>query len=497
MQILDFLVIGLYGFGMLAVGRYYKNRMTTADEYLLGGRQMSPFMIGLSLFATLTSTLSYLAYPGEMIQNGPMIFAQLASYPVIMYLVGWILIPRIMKQNVTSGYELLEMRLGVQGRMIGAMMFMLLRTVWMASILYATTSKVVVPLLGLDPRWAPVISATMGIVTLIYSAEGGIRAVVVTDAMQSFIMCAGAVVTIAVITWQLGGVKTWWPDHWLPHWQAPVFWFKTDVRVTFMGAFLNMAVWMTCTAGADQMAIQRYLSTRDATSARRSFGVHLLTELLMSLLLAIVGLAVLGYFTVHPELLSEGRTLEAQADELLPRFVVEVLPAGLSGLVIAAMLSAAMSSLSSGMNSSSAVITTDFISRFRSEPLTHHEAVRIARWSSIAIGAVAVVLSMVVEHLVENLLGLCMRVVNLLTAPLFTLFFLALFIPWAKPRGAIAASIASVSVAVWIAFFKGFGLELLWTGPVSFVVGAVVGMLFSLPNTPHAPASHQKQTATS
>ena len=180
------------------------------------------------------------------------------------------------------------------------LMFMLLRTVWMASILYATTSKVVVPLLGLDPRWAPVISATMGIVTLIYSAEGGIRAVVVTDAMQSFIMCAGAVVTIAAITWQLGGVKSWWPDHWLPHWQEPVFWFRTDVRVTFMGAFLNMAVWMTCTAGADQMAIQRYLSTRDAPSARRSFGVHLLTELLMSLLLAIVGLAVLGYFSVHP-----------------------------------------------------------------------------------------------------------------------------------------------------------------------------------------------------
>ena len=174
MRLLDFLVIGLYGFGMLAVGRYYKNRMTTADEYLLGGRQMSPFMIGLSLFATLTSTLSYLAYPGEMIQNGPMIFAQLASYPVIMYLVGWVLIPKIMRQNVTSGYELLETRLGVQGRMIGAVMFMLLRTVWMASILYATTSKVVVPLLGLDPRWAPVISATMGIVTLIYSAEGEI-----------------------------------------------------------------------------------------------------------------------------------------------------------------------------------------------------------------------------------------------------------------------------------------------------------------------------------
>ena len=83
------------------------------------------------------------------------------------------------------------------------------------------------------------------------------------------------------------------------------------------------------------------------------------------------------------------------------------------------------------------------------------------------------------------------------SAPLFTLFFLALFIPWAKPRGAIAASIASVSVAVWIAFFKGFGLELLWTGPVSFVVGATVGMLVSLPNTTHARESHGQTSGNS
>ena len=128
-----------------------------------------------------------------------------------------------------------------------------------------------------------------------------------------------------------------------------------------------MLVWMTCTCGADQMAIQRYLATRDVPSARRSFGVHLLTEILMSLLLALVGLAVLGYFTIHPEGLAAGIGLVDQADELLPRFVVTVLPAGLAGLVIAAMLSAAMSSLSSGMNSASAVITTDFIGRFQTE----------------------------------------------------------------------------------------------------------------------------------
>ena len=481
MRILDWLVIALYVLAMLAVGRYYKTRVQTSDDYLLGGRTMNPVMIGLSLFATLTSTLSYLAVPGEMIKYGPMILAQLAAFPFIMLIVGWMIIPQIMKQEVTSGYELLEKRLGLTGRMLGATMFMTLRIVWMSAILYATTNKVLIPLLGLDPFWAPFISCAMGLITLVYSAEGGMRAVVVTDAMQSLIMCVGAVVILAYVSIDLGSVGAWWPKGWVAHWQEPVFWFRADVRVTFMGAFLNMLVWMTCTCGADQMALQRYLSTRDSKAARRSLGVHFITEVAMISMLALVGLALLGFFTVHSEVLKAGGSLVDQADELLPRFVVTVLPVGLAGLVIAAMLSAAMSSLSSGMNSASAVITTDFMSRLQSAKGSQGDRVRAARIASVVVGLIAVLLSLVVGQLASNLMELCIKVVNLLTSPLFVLFFLAMFVPWSKPRGAIAATAASVSVAVGIAFFKLGGLEFLWTTPLSFVAGAVVGSLVSLP----------------
>ena len=482
MRMLDIAVIVLYAVAMLAIGRYYKNRIKSSDDYLLGGRTMSPLMIGLSLFATLTSTLSYLAFPGEMIKNGPMMLAQLTAFPIVAVIVGWMLIPRIMQQqDVTSGYELLEKRLGLSGRMLGATMFMALRVVWMAAILYATSNKVLVPLLGIDPFWAPFISCAMGIITLIYSAEGGMQAVVVTDALQSLIMFAGAIVVILIVTLNLGSVGAWWPSGWVSHWQEPVFWFRADVRVTFMGAFLNMLVWMTCTCGSDQMALQRYLSTRDAKSARRSLIVHLLTEVVMIVLLALVGLSVLGYYVAHPEGIKAGSTLVSQADELLPQFVVTVLPAGLAGLVVAAMLSAAMSSLSSGMNSASAVITTDFINRIKRSGRSQDEEVRLARSVSVIIGVIAVVLSMCVGQLASNLLELCIKVVNLLTSPLFVLFFLALFIPWAKPRGGIAATVVSIAVAVAIAFFKIGGLEFLWTAPLSFVAGAVVGCLFSLP----------------
>lgn len=482
LQTLDFMVIGLYALIMIGIGAYYARRTETREDYLLGNRQMNPLMVGLSLFATLTSTLSYLAYPGEMVKNGPMMFAQLASYPLIMVVVCLWLIPAIMRQhNVTSGYELLEKRLGLIGRLQGAGMFILLRTVWMASILYATTDKVIVPLLHLDRSLTPWISVALGTLTLIYTSLGGLRAVVITDALQSLIMFAGAIITVGVVTYSLGGIERWWPHEWYSHWQEPVFWFRTDVRATFMGALLNMFVWMTCTAGSDQMAIQRYLATRDVSAARRSFTVHMVTELFMSLLLAAVGLAVLGYFTAFPEIFGKDVSLVASADELFPRFVVVGLPAGLTGLVIAAILSAAMSSLSSGMNSTSAVIVSDFIDRFRHENLSHHAQVRLSRIVSVVMGVIAIVLSMVVGKLTDNLVELCIKVVNLLTSPIFVLFFLALFVPWVKPRGGVAATLVSTGVAVAIAFFKVFNLEMLWTAPCALVAGIAAGCLFSLP----------------
>jgi len=481
MTVVDFLVIALYALGMLAVGHYYSRQSQTADQYLLGGRNMSPFMIGLSLFATLTSTLTYLALPGEMIKYGPMIFAEFVAFPFVFVVVGWVLIPWIMRQRVTSGYELLETRLGVTGRLLGAAMFVALRVVWMASILYATSDKVLIPLLELDQRWMPALSLAMGAITLLYTVEGGLKAVVVTDAVQSVLMFAGAITIVVVVSVGLGGVGAWWPASWPAHWQEPMFWPDPAIRVTFVGAFLNMFVWLVCTAGSDQMAIQRYLATRDAASARRSLGIHLGSGVLSAALLALAGLAVLGYFSARPQELPSGESILKDADKLLPHFIVIGLPSGVTGLVIAAILAAAMSSLSSGMNSASAVIASDFVSRLRRQVWTQEDGVRLARYASVFVGVVAVLLSLVVGGLAENLLVLCMKVVNLLSAPLFVLFFLALFVPWSSPFGALAATVASVAVALEVAFLNVVvDLTFLWIAPLSLLAGIAIGMLASL-----------------
>ena len=135
---LDWIVLLAYGAGMLFIGWFYSRKNKTKDDYLLGGRKMNPTAIGISLFATLMSTLSYLTYPGETIQHGPVIFTGILAFPLVYYVVGWWLIPRFMKMNVTSAYEILEKKLGLSVRMLAIFMFLSLRLLWMATIIYVT-----------------------------------------------------------------------------------------------------------------------------------------------------------------------------------------------------------------------------------------------------------------------------------------------------------------------------------------------------------------------
>lgn len=136
---------------------------------------MNPTSVGISLFATLTSTLSYLTYPGEMIQHGPVIFSGLVAFPLVYYVVGWWIIPRIMKENFTSAYEILEARLGVSVRILGTFMFLSLRLLWMATIIYVTVDIALLSVISFDRAYVPYISMLLTAVTMVYASMGGIR----------------------------------------------------------------------------------------------------------------------------------------------------------------------------------------------------------------------------------------------------------------------------------------------------------------------------------
>lgn len=484
MAVLDWAVIVSYLLAMVAVGWYFSRQVITTDDYLLGGRAMKPWAVGLSLFATLLSTISYLSWPGEIIMHGPMFLCGLLSYPFIAWAVGWWLIPYFMKLNVTSAYEILEIRLGLSVRLLGSIFFLSLRLLWMAVIIYATISKVLVPLMGLPPSATPWMCALLGAITVIYTSLGGLRAVVFTDVIQTGILFGGALLAMVVITFEMGGVTSWWPTQWAPNWQPPTLGYDPSARVTLVGAFIATFTWFVCTAGSDQMAIQRYLATRDVRAARRMFNISLLTGGTVQLFLALLGLALLAYFRDHRYMLVDGQKIATHADQLFPQFIVFGLPVGLSGLVVAGLLAAAMSSLSSGLNSSCSVVAVDFIDRFRKTPSGDLSHVRRARIISVVIGVVVVVMSTFVGAVQGNMLEIAFKVVNLLVAPLFGLFFMAMFVRWATPLGTIVGAAVGLTVACGINYWKELtgtqGISFLWAMPLSLLAQVAVGMVVSL-----------------
>jgi len=236
-----------------------------------------------------------------------------------------------------------------------------------------------------------------------YSSIGGLKAVVATDAIQSLTMLAGAAVTLAVITTRLGGIEAWWPTAWPSHWQEPAWGFDPDVRISFGMLILSTTLWYVCTNGSDQMSVQRFLSTRDAPAARKTLLVAQVTDATVSLLLGMTGIAILGFYRVHPPALADDQSIESIGDRLFPRFIMTEMPAGLSGLVLAAILSAALSSLSSGINSACAVFEKDFLSRRPGHTSSEAATVVRLRWLTWLVAAVAVALSMLNLLFVGNL----------------------------------------------------------------------------------------------
>lgn len=491
MSTLDWIVVAAYMGAMLAIGVYYSRRTKSEEEYLLGGRHMGGISVGLSLFAAILSTISCLATPGEMIQHGPMAFADIVTYPLIYWVIGWGLIPVFTALRITSAYELLETKFGLGVRLLGSLLFLSLRLVWMGVILYATTSQVLIPLSGLPAWTTPLACIAIGAITVIYTSIGGLRAVVATDVIQESILMFGVIATIGIITYSLGGVGAWWPDEWMPHWDKFSLEFSSENRVTVPIAMLTGFLWWICTAGSDQIAIQRYLATRDVATARKALGVSLIASFVSALLLATTGLALMAYFQANPSQLMEGTSVKQDADKLFAQFIAVGLPSGVTGLVIAGLLAAAMSSLSSGINSSCSVIAVDFIERLvprREKPMSAMRRTQIISW---IVGCAVVALSTGIGQIRGNLLEVSFKAANLLVAPLALLVFMAIFLPWATSAGAYSAAAASTVVAVGIAYFEWFGMSFIWILPMSLAAGTVAGIVVSLATRRGGSSNHE------
>ncbi len=451
LQPLDWFLIFIYAASTIGFGLYYSRRQTSTSEYFVGNGKMNPLFIGVSLFATLLSTISYLSMPGESLGKGPVVLCNALALPLVYLVVAHLMLPVYMRHRVTSAYELLESRLGLSIRLLGATLFLVLRLVWMTLLIYLAAIAITI-MMGVDETWIPWIVLVTGIVSVTYTTLGGLQAVVITDFMQTVLMFGGALLVLATVSYDLGGFG-WVPTTWQPHWdRQPIFSFDPKTRVTVFGTVLSIFVWYTATLGGDQTSVQRFMATEDLAAARKALRTQLSVAFVIQMTLIIVGFALLGYYQANPDQLPAGMNIKDDADKLFPRFIAFHLPVGISGLVVAAMFAAAMSSIDSGVNSITAVVTTDFLERFGWKASSERQHILRVRVLALGIGAVVVLGSSMMKYIEGNITAVTGKTVNLLTAPIFGLFFFALFVPGSRALHAWVATIASVAVASSIAF---------------------------------------------
>ena len=484
LQWLDWTIIIAYLLGVLAIGWYYARKQKDQEEYFIAARKpIHPTLIGISLFATLMSTITYLGKPGEMINKGPfLIVGQFLSIPFVILIVGWIIIPVLMKVRATSAYELLEARLGAKVRLTGSLMFICLRIIWMSVLIYIS-SRVLITVMGLDADMTYLVTILAATVSITYAAMGGLRTVVITDVIQFGLLFMGAVLTIAIVTASTGGIG-WVPRSWSPTWDnQPWFSWDPTVRVTVFNVVIAGIVWHVATYGSDQTSVQRFMATKDIRAARRSFIVTQLATLIVMVVLGALGFALLGFFTQFPSALGEGMTIANDADMLYPYFIAHYLPVGITGLVISGTLAAAMSSIDSGVNSITAVVAKDILPRFKHLPKASSNDIRFTCWMAAGIGLCIVALSFITQHIPGNISEMTNRSVNLLVQPIFAFFVLALWVPFATPLGAFLGCVAGIGASVLVSFWSNFtghvGISYHFIGPVTLTADLAVALAVS------------------
>lgn len=527
---IDFVVVGLYFAALIAIGIITSRRQTSEEMYFLGGRRTPWLLAGISVIASLLSTVTFVSLPGEMVRYGVGLFYSVLSLVIVVPVVNGIIIPALKRLPVTSVYDCFERRFGLSTRLMTAGVFVLMRLIWIGLIIYmaafaiaemtnanatllsdvsATNEAAKMALAREQANWLATMIIVVGLITTFYATLGGIKAVILADCLQFTLLVGGALYVPLRVAYRTGvGPAAWWHVFAQTGRQSvPLFSLDPNVRISIVMIIVMALVWHICTHGADQVAAQRYLSTPTLASARRSVWVFAISNFIVIVLLMINGLALFYFNFVEmgrplPEYLDY--TLKGPADRFMPHFIANQLPAGLAGLMVAALLAAAMSAMSAGINSISTVVSTDFLDRLAKPEREKAKVIRAkiiaALTGIIGIGMALLVQQLAMQKAGWNLIEIIERVNHIFVAPLGALFFIGIL---SRRVGTLAGLIGfclgtltsvllafSEEIFLPIHFSDNYVLEkisFVWIMPASFlmtVVGAYVAALFLPPPSP-------------
>ena len=463
---IDVTVIVAYLLIMLYMGLKIARKQRSTEDFFVGGRDLPAWAVGISLFASVMSTILYLGQPGEMFRTGLSFLTRNLPLPLILIVVCFVWIPFFMRLRLTSAYEYLERRFNYSVRALAAIFCLLLIFGWI-SVVVLTASMALVEITRIEailPFINDADSAVyatilgVGAFSIFYTTLGGIRAVIWTDVIQFFVLLIGALFTMGAVAWMTGSNVGDWIEVSQTYKHEEVQWFDWDVRnrSTVFSISLSLFMWMVCTHGANQMAMQRYFTVRNVKAARISYVISAVAALALGVILAGVGISLM-YFIQQYDLpasagiLSDIRSVRNVAqDSVFPQFISIYMPSGLRGLVVAALFAAAMSTIDSGANSASTILTVDFIRRFDPKSEAGQLELKRARIMTACMGVLVVGYTIALYELSKgsDIISLAQKGFNCFLGPLGALFVLGMFVKKATPIAVIPAFILGEIVGV-------------------------------------------------
>jgi len=368
---LDIVALLVYLFGMLGMGFYFSRKNTNTEEYFVGGRSFSGWVIGLSLVGTSISSVSFLAYPGDAYKTAWLRYLPNLMLPLAVLIAAYLFLPFFRRGKITSAYQYLEHRFGPSIRVYGAVAFITGQLVRISIILYLL-SLLIQEMTGLDTTTCIIIS---GAFVAFYTIIGGIDAVIWTDVIQTIVLVFGGVFCLWVVVAELPGgfgqifeVASAEGKFAFAELKEgvlqPVSWDislldKTGTMMLLMG----LTVWLT-EYSANQNTVQRYCAAKSTKEALKAMWVAVCSSLPIWAFFMFLGTSLFVFFQEFPTLeATEMLVGERKAEAILPYFIANYLPPGLVGLVIAAAGAAAMSSLDSSINAISTVSIVDIYRR--------------------------------------------------------------------------------------------------------------------------------------
>ncbi|MEE9362718.1 MAG: sodium/solute symporter [Cellulophaga sp.] len=471
--IINYTVLVLYLLISLCIGVYFARKQKSTKDYFSGGGRIPWWASGLSVFGTLLSAITFMAIPAKAFITDWSYFMLNITAILITPLIAFLFIPFFNKLRITTAYEFLEERFNYLIRALGSASFILFQLGRIGIVLLLPSLAISI-VTGIPVESSILV---MGVLCVLYTTFGGIEAVIWTDVLQVIVLMGGSVLAIV---WIMMHTETSFPD---------MITYATDQEkfniINFDFNFTDATIWVVffgglasamVTQGTDQTIVQRYLTSSNLKDSRKTLYTNAVLTLPATIIFFGIGTLLFMFYTEMPSKLSPAIS---NNDSIFPWYIVKELPVGVSGLLVAGIFSAAMSSISSSLNSVSTAFCSDFYKHYTPE-IKDRKLLKIARIATIVTGILGVIFALwMANSNIKSLWDQFYRFLGLFTGGLGGVFLLGMLTKKANAKGTLVGLVISAVLIWYVSVFTEINfLMYAFLGVVScFVFGYVFSLI--------------------